>query len=51
MDSASIAAKKGGAATGPNPTVRVKAETKRYLLTDDTRRMPTQCFDLVGAIN
>ncbi|AWB26105.1 MULTISPECIES: IS5 family transposase [Methylobacterium] len=34
LDSASIAAKKGGPATGPNPTDRGKPGTKRHILTD-----------------
>ncbi|WP_336492804.1 IS5 family transposase [Methylobacterium nigriterrae] len=34
LDSASIAAKKGGSATGPNPTDRGKPGTKRHVLTD-----------------
>ncbi|MDB5929067.1 MAG: family transposase [Polaromonas sp.] len=47
MDSASIPAKKGGAATGPNPTDRGKAGTKRHLLTD--RRGLPLAFLLTGA--
>jgi transposase len=47
MDSASIAAKKGGAATGPNPTDRGKAGTKRHLLTD--RHGLPLAFVLTGA--
>ncbi len=34
MDSASIQAKKGGSAIGPNPTDRGRPGTKRHLLTD-----------------
>ncbi|PIK73969.1 IS5 family transposase [Methylobacterium frigidaeris] len=34
LDSASVPAKKGGPATGPNPTDRGKAGTKRHLVTD-----------------
>ncbi|NOG31694.1 IS5 family transposase [Halomonas sp. TBZ9] len=34
MDSASIKAKKGGSATGPNPADRGRPGTKRHLLTD-----------------
>ncbi len=34
LDSAAVAAKKGGAATGPNPTDRGKAGSKRHVLTD-----------------
>ncbi|MDE4915141.1 IS5 family transposase [Methylobacterium sp. 092160098-2] len=34
LDSASVPANKGGSATGPNPTDRGKAGTKRHLVTD-----------------
>ncbi|RYY07616.1 MAG: IS5 family transposase [Alphaproteobacteria bacterium] len=34
LDSASVPAKKGGPATGPNPTDRGKPGTKRHLVTD-----------------
>ncbi|MDQ1902706.1 IS5 family transposase [Paracoccus sp. WLY502] len=34
MDSASIAAKKGGEVTGPNPTNRGRPGTKRHIVTD-----------------
>ncbi|MFC3169587.1 IS5 family transposase [Paracoccus fontiphilus] len=34
MDSASIAAKKGGEGTGPNPTDRGRSGTKRHIVTD-----------------
>ncbi|MGH7511242.1 MAG: IS5 family transposase [Gemmatimonadales bacterium] len=34
LDSASVPAKKGGAAVGPNPTDRGKAGTKRHVITD-----------------
>ncbi|WP_414653623.1 IS5 family transposase [Geminicoccus sp.] len=34
LDSASVPAKKGGAATGPNPADRVRPGTKRHLVTD-----------------
>ncbi|MCJ2109634.1 IS5 family transposase [Methylobacterium sp. E-025] len=34
LDSASVPAKKGGSATGPNPTDRGKAGTKRHLVVD-----------------
>ncbi|MCW3474951.1 IS5 family transposase [Limobrevibacterium gyesilva] len=47
MDSSSIAAKKGGVATGPNPTDRGRPGTKRHLITD--RRGIPLAFLLTGA--
>ncbi|MCW3477479.1 IS5 family transposase [Limobrevibacterium gyesilva] len=47
MDSSSIAAKKGGDATGPNPTDRGRPGTKRHLVTD--RRGVPLAFVLTGA--
>ncbi|MDQ2762195.1 MAG: IS5 family transposase [Pseudomonadota bacterium] len=47
MDSSSIAAKKGGEATGPNPTDRGRPGTKRHLITD--RRGIPLAFLLTGA--
>ncbi|MFC7557688.1 IS5 family transposase [Pseudoroseomonas wenyumeiae] len=47
VDSASIAAKKGGAGTGANPTDRGKAGTKRHFVTD--RRGIPLAFLLTGA--
>ncbi len=47
MDSSSIMAKKGGAATGPNPTDRGRPSTERQLIAD--RRGIPLAFLLTGA--
>jgi len=47
VDGSSIAAKRGGLATGPNPTDRGRAGTKRHLPTD--RKGISLAFLLTGA--